>query len=262
MTIENCAAVLDFETTGLDASSGQVIEGAVALVELDADGRFGRTLDSYSSFNDPLAPIPPEIVKLTGITQEMVTGQKLDWSRFNAVLARARILISHNAPFDRAWLEQHGGYRGPLWGCSIRHIDWSETHGMPCRTLKHLAWEHDHFPNAHRAIDDVNTLVFLLRQTSKADATRTYGQELLERAAVKRHLVLANFSPFETKDLLKERGFRWAPEKKVWWKLVAESELAEMDRFMTEAIYKGKPRHFVSEPVDALDPGFKGKFGL
>ena len=49
--------------------------------------------------------------------------------------------------------------------------------------------------------------------------------------------------PFETKDLLKSQSFRWSPEKKVWWKLIPATELAEMRVFMEQQIYKGSAKH-------------------
>lgn len=253
------AAVLDFETTGMDAGTDQVIEGAVALVTLREDRSFGETVEVYQSFNDPGAPIPELITRLTGITDEQVRGQKLDWQKFNGLLARASVLISHNVQFDRAWVEKHGHYHSPWWACSLRMIDWSATHRMPCRTLKHLAWEHDHFPNAHRAIDDVDTLLFLLRQPSKANPERTYGQELLDNAAIRRRLVFATGAPFDSKDALKANQFRWAPEKRVWWKLTAENELEALLEFLKS---HACPKPTVTEPVDQLDPDFKSKHGL
>lgn len=254
-------AILDFETTHLNSEQGRIIEGAVILTEVTEDLRIGETLDSYWSFNDPGFAIPLEIVKLTGISDEQVRGQQLDWNRFHSILDRADFLISHNAVFDRAWLERWGEYKKPHWACSLQMIEWNR-HGMPCRTLKHLAWEHNYFPNAHRAIDDVNTLIYLLRSPTVSQPETTYGQELLNAARQKKYLVFAYQAPFESKDLLKEEKFRWSPDKKVWWKLVPESELNSLARYMEERIYLGPPKHKVSEPIDALDPSFRSRYGL
>lgn len=262
------AAVLDFETTGMDPAAGRIIEGAVALVELRPDRTLGETVETYSSFNDPGFPIPPEIVKLTGITDEMIKGHSLDWSRFNSLLERAVVLVSHNVAFDRPWLERYGEFLtrnsggARRWACSLKMIDWNAAHGLPCRTLKHLAWEHDHFPNAHRAIDDVDTLVHLLRLPTKGDPGRTYMQELLGNAALSRRIVFATGAPFESKDLLKERGFRWSPERRVWWKIATDEDLSTLEKFLEENVYGGRPRHTVSDPVDTLDPAAMAQHGL
>jgi DNA polymerase-3 subunit epsilon len=254
-------AVIDFETTSLLPEEGRIIEGAVALVEVHSDGSIGNTVETYWSFNDPGFPIPEHIIKLTSITDEQVRGQVLDWNRFNGLLQKAELLVSHNALFDRVWLEKWGNYKTSRWGCSLQMINWNQ-HGMPCRTLKHLAWEHRHFPNAHRAIDDVETLLFLLRSPCLDAPKQTYGQELLAVAAMNRHLVFAQQAPFETKDLLKGKGFRWSAEKRVWWKLVTETELEPLLEFMKEQIYSGPPRYVVTEPIDSLDPQLKSQYGL
>lgn len=249
-------AILDFETTDLHPERGQIIEGAVILTEIR-----GQTLDTYWSFNDPGFPIPPAIVKLTGITDDLVQGKLLDWARFHSLLDQADLIISHNAPFDRAWLERWGNYQKPNWGCSLQMIDWAR-HGMPCRTLKHLAWEHGHFPNAHRAIDDVNTLLLLLKTPSLTDPQITYGEELIRNALLKKHLVFAHQAPFDSKDILKEEKFRWSPEKKVWWKLILETEICAIDQLMKERIYPGPPKHQITEAVDSLTPSFRARYGL
>lgn len=250
------AAVLDFETTDIDPKKGKVIEGAVSLVEINEDRRFGEIVDSYSSFNDPGYPIPAEITALTGIDDAMVAGHQLDWEKFLALLKRSQVLISHNAIFDRGWLEVHGEYKTSWWACSLKMIDWSAAHRMPCRTLKHLAWEHDFFPNAHRAIDDVHTLVRLLKTPAKRDPSSTYGQELLNNAAIRRRIVLAAGAPFETKEWLKSAGFRWSGQRKVWWKVVGEPEMEKLLSSMTECVYSKRPGYIVSEPVDSLAPDF------
>jgi len=261
MNFPRRVAILDFETTHLQPDQGQVIEGAVVLTEVTDQLLIGTTLDSYWSFNDPGFPIPPEIQKLTGISDDQVRGIHLDWGRFHAILDQADLLISHNVLFDRAWLERWGEYKKSSWGCSLQMIDW-KSHDMPCRTLKHLAWEHDLFPNAHRAIDDVNTLTYLLRTSSKSNPEITYGQELLKNSQSKKHIVFAYSAPFEAKDLLKGEKFQWSPEKRVWWKFISETELDSMSQFMKERIYQGPPRHQISEPIDSLDPSFRSHFGL
>jgi DNA polymerase-3 subunit epsilon len=254
-------AVIDFETTALQPNEGRIIEGAVALVEVDANFRIGKTVETYWSFNDPGFPIPEQIIKLTSITDEQVQGQTLDWNRFNSLLQKADMLVSHNVLFDRVWLEKWGEYKTSRWGCSLQMIEWHQ-HGMPCRTLKHLAWEHRHFPNAHRAIDDVDTLLLLLRTPSQGAPDRTYGQELLSVATMNRHLVFAQQAPFESKDLLKGKGFRWSGERRVWWKMVTEQDLPPLLQFMREQIYTGAPKYVVTEPVDSLDPGLRSFYQL
>lgn len=70
--------ILDTETTGLDPRTDTVIELAMLSFEYHARGQVCRVLNRFQSFNDPGQPISAEITRLTGITDEMVTGQTID----------------------------------------------------------------------------------------------------------------------------------------------------------------------------------------
>ncbi len=83
----------------------EVIEiGMVAFVH-DADGRVGPVVGAPSQLRQPSIPIPPEITKLTGISDDMVAGQVLDLGAVRALLAPASLVIAHHAMFDRPFCE-------------------------------------------------------------------------------------------------------------------------------------------------------------
>src|SRR5258707_37858 len=65
--------ILDVETTGLDPTRDEIIELAMVKFEYGLDGAVFRVTDQFSRLREPSVPIPIEITKLTGITQEMVT---------------------------------------------------------------------------------------------------------------------------------------------------------------------------------------------
>src|SRR5713101_304572 len=73
-------AVIDTETTGLKAElSDRIIDLAIATCEYGREtGRLYRVADRYESLEDPEVPIPPEIMRLTGISDDMVRGQRID----------------------------------------------------------------------------------------------------------------------------------------------------------------------------------------
>lgn len=90
--------IVDFETTGLDTSSDEVIE--IAAVKFSyADDRIISIVGTLQAFQQPSAPIPPEITALTGITDAMVEGQKIDGAQVEQFVADVRITIAHFAEF-------------------------------------------------------------------------------------------------------------------------------------------------------------------
>ena len=95
---ESCGrlAVIDTETTGLKADLGnRIIDLAIATCEYGRkSGRLYRVVDRYESLEDPEAPIPPEITRLTGITDAMVRGRRID----EAGIARASRAAANGLP--------------------------------------------------------------------------------------------------------------------------------------------------------------------
>ena len=92
--------VFDIETTGLSPLNCKITEiGAVKV-------KSGEVLEVYNTFVNPGVPIPPEIVELTSITDEMVA----DARKIGEVLPEFlnfvgdRLLIAHNANFDISFI--------------------------------------------------------------------------------------------------------------------------------------------------------------
>jgi DNA polymerase-3 subunit epsilon len=97
------AVLFDTETTGLDPTLGdRIIE--IAAIELFNDLPTGR---HFHTLLDPERDVPSEVVRVHGITQEMLRGKP----RF-ADIADALLeffgdskLVAHNAAFDFAFLD-------------------------------------------------------------------------------------------------------------------------------------------------------------
>lgn len=92
--------VFDTETTGLTPGSDHVIE--IAALALESGAETGR----FESLIDPGVPIPPELIAIHGITDQMVRGQPgfAEVARRFLEFAGDSILAAHNAPYDIAML--------------------------------------------------------------------------------------------------------------------------------------------------------------
>ncbi|MDD5556267.1 MAG: 3'-5' exonuclease [bacterium] len=93
----------DFETTGRNPVEDEITE--IGAVKVEA----GRETAVFSSFVKPRRPIPPEVVGITGITDEMVAGAPPPAEALARFLdfAGALPLVAHNTPFDIGFLSHH-----------------------------------------------------------------------------------------------------------------------------------------------------------
>lgn len=160
MVDPECFAVLDVETTGF-THDYKVIEVAVALVSIDGS-KPGRILERYRAGQDPGAPLPPVITKITGLTWERLRGKRINWGRVKGMLDRALFVVAHNAPFDRRFIAQHvdGEYE---WLCSYSGIDWGKRGFQQAKLQGLLAAHGIDSGQKHRAMDDVEALIKLLK---------------------------------------------------------------------------------------------------
>ena len=173
--------MLDVETTGLDTVRDEVIELAMVKFTYLPDGRIARVTEVFSSFNEPRNPIPAEITELTGITDEMVLGHRIDPDVVATFASDAVITIAHNANFDRRFAERYWPlFEEKSWACSATEVEWRK-HGFDGSRLGYLLAGVGLFHQAHRAIDDCRALVEILA-SDLPKTNRSALAALLERA--------------------------------------------------------------------------------
>ncbi len=146
--------VLDVETTGIDFASNEVIELGMLKFEYGASGRIYRVLDTFNQLHQPSHPIPPEISRLTGITDADVAGHRIDDEAVATMAADAAVVIAHNASFDRQMCEPRWPvFREKNWACSLNQIPW-RAEGHEGMKLGYLLNDLGFFHRGHRAVDD------------------------------------------------------------------------------------------------------------
>jgi DNA polymerase-3 subunit epsilon len=232
--------LLDTETTGLDHSTHEIIELGMVKFDYAPDGRVVGVRDTFSAFNEPSAPIPPEVTALTGITDEVAAGHRIDEAAVNAFVEGAVITIAHNSSFDRKFAERYWpAFEGVAWGCSATEIDW-RGHGFAGAQLGYLLNGAGFFHQAHRAVDDCHALLEVLDFTLPTTGVPALAA-LLENARKPTVRIWAEQSPFELKDSLKRRGYRWNDgsdgRPKSWHIDVCETAVDDEIAFLRTEIY-------------------------
>ena len=243
--------VLDTETTGLDSKTESIIELAMLSVLVDAaTGAPVGPVSIYESFEDPGKPIPPQITEITGIDDSMVQGQRIDDAAVHDLVAQADLVVAHNAGFDRPFVEaRFPVFASKAWGCSFQGIDWKKE-GSGSAKLEFLAAERGWFYDAHRAQVDCHALLQVLA-SPLADG-QTGLSRLLAGAGQSRYKLRATGAPFEAKDKLKARGYRWDGEGRVWWCNVASDALLDTEcAWLRAEVYGTRSARVQLEALDS-----------
>jgi DNA polymerase-3 subunit epsilon len=254
-TATKLGVVLDIETTGLNPATDQIIELGMIKFEFSADGRIFRVVDRFSGLREPTVPIPAEIVALTGITPELLHGREINPQEVSTFIEDGVILIAHNAAFDRPFCEREWpDFAAKHWACSSSEVAW-HRHGHAGSRLAYLLNEHGYFADGHRAMTDCEAVLTILSRSP--DTGGTYLGELLASARRSTIRLIAEGAPFESKDTLRARGYRWfegnGDRPKSWRKDLYEEELTAELEFLKANIFGGKDVQLPTERFSAID---------
>jgi len=243
--------VLDTETTGLSHQTDKIIELAMLLVQVDtATGLPWGPVEVFEGFEDPGMPIPKVAQEVTGISDDMVKGQRLSDEQVAALVSRADLIVAHNAGFDRPFVEaRFPCFAAKSWACSFMDIDWKAA-GAGSSKLSALANDQGWFYDAHRAQVDCHALLQVLSQPFGPDATTGLSQ-LITAASLPSFKLRATGSPFESKDQLKARGYRWDADARVWYCTLASQALLDAELEWLKAEVYG--RRSARLDIEAMD---------
>ncbi len=152
----------DIETTGLNVKYEAITEiGAVIL-------RNGEIVDTFQTFVNPNRRLTPEIIGLTGITDEMLKDAPQPKEALQAFLSFAgdRPLAAHNAEFDIGFIREN---------CKKEGLPFDPTYIDSLILAQNLLQDLTHFKldvvaerlklpafNHHRASDDGATVGYML----------------------------------------------------------------------------------------------------
>ena len=99
---------LDVEATGLSLENDDVIQ--LAMLPFDYDPSDGRITDvhkdsSFEGFREPALPISEEASIITGITDQMVSGQSIDEAMVRVLVEQSDLIFAHNGFFDQVMVK-------------------------------------------------------------------------------------------------------------------------------------------------------------
>ena len=178
--------IFDTETTGLDFSGDEIIEFAAVVVE-QRQGK-AEIVEEYDELItlSPGRSVPPEIVALTGITNEDIQERGISKTRLCCDIARMiqgkTLLLAYNAHFDLSFLFYLLLRDGdPMILKGKDKLDlltvYKDRRNFPhklCNAIEAYGLA-DQVVNSHRAVDDViATVAVMLEMEKERDDLQNY----------------------------------------------------------------------------------------
>jgi len=170
-------AIVDLETTGGVAKRDKITEIGIVLY----DGN--EVLKKYQTLVNPGRSIPPEITRITSITNEMVADAPFFYEVAKEVveLTEGAIFVAHNVRFDYSFLKEEFASLGYTFTkrqlCTVR-LSRKAFPGLRSYSLGNLIRHFNIEVGArHRALDDALATTELLKNILSQDyADQTINQ--------------------------------------------------------------------------------------
>lgn len=177
--------VLDFETTGLNSSTNEIIQ--IGAIKFD----FLEPVEIFSTYIKPIKKISSRITSINGISNDMVSDSPSIVSVIPHLLNFIGDLpiIAHNAPFDMSFLYYtlfKYGYKKPknktldtlrMARSKIKEYDYEKDRGIKLKSykLEELKYNFDLYNiSSHDALDDCKVCAYIYMKMY-----REYGEYVI-----------------------------------------------------------------------------------
>ncbi|QIG68167.1 putative DNA polymerase III epsilon subunit protein [Rhizobium phage RHph_Y68] len=235
------ATYVDFETTGLNTEEAEPTQIGWVRFQFDDAYRITKVVRTGLKHNIPKGDVEESAARLTGLTKEKLVeiGEMITQDDFSDAFEGVEFALAHNARFDRRYVDRFWNHEPLVWGCTNADLNLRERYMIPSNSLGILmAYLKDWFFGHHDALEDSWAGVHL------ADM---FLEELVKKIFTPSYDVFAYDSPFESKDALKYRGYRWKNEGKVWWLPGLDEEKAKTELEFLKPYCRGREEMI---PVD------------
>ena len=174
--MEFCA--LDLETTGVNPAFDRIVE--IGAVRFKTDG----TSQEFQTFVNPGIPIPESVIKIHGITDDMVA----DAPAINDILDdfydffRGTVLVIQNPRFDLSFIERafHVRDGGSPDLRAVDTVRLAQRHfpALPNHKLSTMAMHLGLNLQSHRALDDAIACMYVFNAVINGRRINTLGELL------------------------------------------------------------------------------------
>jgi DNA polymerase-3 subunit epsilon len=244
-------AILDVETTGTNFNNDKIIELGIVVAEYcPKTGTIFKVLETFNQLEDPGISISESSTKIHGITDDMVKGKKIDEEYVKNLISNVSVAIAHNASFDRTFVEKRFPFfKQKPWACSFAQLPWKEE-GISSAALEFIAYKFGFHFSGHRASNDCHALLEIMHNTLPNSKIKVL-KALLDNAFTPSIKLWAINSGYDSKDLLKERAYRWNAEKRCWYRVISKDILNEEFEWLRNTVYNHRNFQLEQEIIDA-----------
>jgi len=213
-------SIVDTETTDLTPATGKCIEIAIANFDLERKDM----IDSMSFLvHGATSEEIEKTSKIHGIPSGLVIEHGASPTFRHALLKQQisenNVVLAHNSDFDSQWFTDIPDIH---WVCTQNDISWPKFSSS--KSLASIAIAHGvGVVSAHRALEDVMTIVRLLKRVGETNDLVALVKHGMRPKALFQALV-----SYDDRQLAKDAGFNWNGIDKTWTRKMAIEDAAKL----------------------------------
>jgi len=174
-------AIIDIETTGGLPKRDKITEIAIVI----HDGK--QIIEQFDTLINPERPIPPEITRITGITNDMVLHSPKFYEVAKQIveMTEGKVFVAHNVRFDYGFIKEEFNRLGYTFTrrqlCTARLSRKAfpnlSSHSLG-NLIRHFNIQVEH---RHRALDDALAAAEIFVQTMRENQTLKATNKMISR---------------------------------------------------------------------------------